>query len=180
MPSLSVWRSNEAAVNELHKVYLNLGSNIKPEMNLIKAIHLLSEYGEVHYVSNIWETRSVGALGPNYLNACALFLSTLTKVELKEQVINSIEAKLGRVRTENKYVPRTIDIDIILFDGQPYNDKFWEEAFVIVPLAEIYPDYRSPRTGERISEIAARLHRKVWMKARPEVSSQISGGNSKV
>jgi 2-amino-4-hydroxy-6-hydroxymethyldihydropteridine diphosphokinase len=167
-------------MNELHKVYLNLGSNIQPEMNLVQAIKLLSTYGEVRRLSRAWESKSVGAAGPNFLNACALFMSFQTQIELKERVIHPIEAELGRVRSENKFIPRTIDIDIILFDNQPHSDKFWEEAFVIVPLAEIYPEYKNPKTGEPVSKTAAHLRQEVWIEVRPEVLSQISGGYSKV
>ena len=179
MQSLLVWRSNEAAMSELHKAYLNLGSNIQPELNLVKAVQLLSEYGEVHKISSVWESKPVGGPGPNYLNASLLFISPQMKLELKEQVIYSIEARLGRKRTEDKYIPRTIDIDIILFDNQPYNDRFWEAAFVIVPLAEIYPEYRNPTTGEQITHIAARFRQKVWIKERPELLNHFDGSNSK-
>lgn len=167
-------------MNEFHKAYLNLGSNIQPEVNLVDAIHLLSEYGEVRYISQAWESKSVGAPGPNFINTCALFMSTFTQAKLKEQVIRPIETKLGRVRSENKYIPRTIDIDIILFDDQPYSDKFWEDVFVIVPLAEIYPEYKNPKTSESISETAMRLRQKVWIEARSEILSQIRRGHSKV
>lgn len=179
MQSLLAWRSNEATMSELHKAYLNLGSNIQPEMNLVKAVQFLSEYGEVHKISSVWESSSVGGPGPNYLNACLLFTSTHTKLELKEQVIYSIEARLGRKRTKDKYIPRTIDIDIILFDDQPYSDRFWESAFVIVPLAEIYPEYRNRTTGEQITDIAARLRQKVWIKERPELLNHFDGSNSR-
>ena len=179
MQSLLAWRSNEAAMSELHKAYLNLGSNIQPEMNLVKAVQLLSEYGEVHKISSVWESKPVGGPGPNYLNVCLLFMSPQTKLELKEQVIYSIEARLGRKRTEDKYIPRTIDIDIILFDDQPYNDRFWEAAFVIVPLAEIYPEYRNRTTGEQITNTAARLRQKVWIKERPELLNRFDTNTSR-
>ena len=179
MQSLLAWRSNEAAMSELHKAYLNLGSNMQPKMNLVKAVQLLSEYGKVHKISSVWESNSVGAPGPNYLNACLLFTSPHSKVELKDKVIRSIETRLGRKRTQDKYIPRTIDIDIILFDGQPSNDKVWEAAFVVVPLAEIYPDYQNSVTDEQIIDTAERLRQKVWMKARPEVLSQFNGSDSK-
>ena len=175
-----MWRSNEAAMNELHNAYLNLGSNIQPEINLVTAIQLLSAYGEVQTVSNAWESESVGALGPNFLNACLLFVSPHMQVELKEKIIHPIEKRLGRVRSENKYAPRTIDIDIILFDDQLYRDKFWEDVFVVIPLAEIYPEYRNPLTGEQITETAARLRQNVWMEARPKVLRQFSGSSSNV
>lgn len=162
-------------MNELHKAFLNLGSNIQPEVNVVRAIQLLGTFGEVKRVSSVWASKSVGAPGPNYLNACLLFVSPHTKVELKEQVIELIETQLGRKRTKNKYIPRTIDIDIILFDDQPYNDKVWETGFVIVPLAEIYPEYQNPITGEPIAETAARLRREIWMEPRPGI---LSGYNS--
>ena len=120
-----MWRSNAAAMNKVHLAYLNLGSNIQPEVNLVKAVELLYEYGDVLKVSNAWESKSVGSEGPNYLNACVLFRTELMQVELKKHIIRPIEAQLGRKRNENKFTPRTIDIDIVLFDDKPYNDKFW-------------------------------------------------------
>ena len=159
-------------MNDSHKAYLNLGSNIQPENNLVQAIQLLENYGEVHKISNAWESESVGGPGPNYLNVCLLFVSPYTKVELKEQVIYTIETQLGRIRTEDKYIPRTIDIDIILFDDQPRSDENWESAFVIAPLAEIYPEYQNPISGERIAETAARIRQKIWILPRPEILSE--------
>ncbi|NUQ86346.1 MAG: 2-amino-4-hydroxy-6-hydroxymethyldihydropteridine diphosphokinase, partial [Anaerolineales bacterium] len=96
-------------MSETHLAYLNLGSNIQPEINLLRAVELLHEYGGVLKVSSAWESRSVGAEGPNYLNACVLFKSELLQVELKETIIRPIEARLGRRRSENKFSPRTID-----------------------------------------------------------------------
>ena len=159
-------------MNESHLAYLNLGSNIQPETNLLKAVDLLYEHGEVLKVSSAWESKSVGAIGPNYLNACVLFRTDFMQVELKEKIIRPIEASLGRKRSENKYAPRPIDIDIILFDERPYNDKFWKYAFVVVPLAEIYPEYQNPLTGESIIETATRPRQEVWIETRPVVLSQ--------
>ena len=44
----------------MHQVYLSLGSNIQPEINLVRAIELLHEYGEIQKVSSAWESESVG------------------------------------------------------------------------------------------------------------------------
>ena len=165
--------------NELHEVYLNLGSNIQPEANLVKAVQLLLKYGDVKKVSNAWESESVGMDGPNYLNACVLFTSDYEQTRLKENIIRLIETQLGRKRSENKYTPRTIDIDMILFDEEACNHQLWEYAFVIVPLAEIYPSYQYPLTIESVSQTAARLHKEVWIERRPEVLSQFTGNSSK-
>ena len=172
MPNPLAWRSNEVVMSESHLAYLNLGSNIQPETYLVRAVELLHEYGEVLKVSSAWKSRSVGAEGPNYLNACVLFKTDVMQVELKESIIRPIEAQLGRKRSDNKFSPRTIDIDIVLFDDKPYNDKFWRFAFVIVPLAEIHPEYQNLILQENITQTATRLRSKVWMEARPEVFSQ--------
>lgn len=161
-------------MRESHLAYLNLGSNIQPEINLVQAVELLHSYGKVLRVSNAWASKSVGAEGPNYLNACVLFKTEFMQVELKEKVIRPIEARLGRKRSEDKSSPRTIDIDIVLFDDVPYNDKFWQYAFVIVPLAEIYPEYQNPLAGENIVQTATRLRLQAWMEARPKVLSRFA------
>jgi len=172
------WRSNEAEMNKTHLAYLSLGSNIQPRINLVRAILLLQNYGKVEEISNAWESKSVGAEGPNYLNACISFTTPLNSMELKEQIIRPIEEKLGRKRSGNRFAPRTIDIDIVLFDDRSCDDKYWEQAFVVIPLAEIYPDYQNPVTQESTAETATRLLRGVWMEARQGVLSQLSGSNS--
>ena len=163
----------------MHQAYLNLGSNLQPESNLPKAINLLSEHGEILKISKAWESEAVGANGPNYLNTCVLFSTPLRYDKLKDQVTRPIESQLGRIRTEDKYAPRTMDIDIILLDGESCNDKFWNQAFVVIPLAEIFPEFRNPLTQERIAETATRLRLTLWMETRPEVLSQFIGGDFK-
>lgn len=159
----------------MHPAYLSLGSNIQPEEYLPKALELLSERGKILKVSSAWESRAVGSDGPNYLNACVLFSTPLSYAELKDQVTHPIETQLGRQRTADKYAPRTIDIDIILFDNESCNDKLWNQAFVVIPLAEIYPECRNPLTQEPITETAMRLRQTIWMETRPEVLSRFNG-----
>jgi len=174
-----VWRSNEVVTTETHLAYLNLGSNIQPEHNLVQTVELLLEYGDVLKISSAWESKSVGTKGPNYLNACVLFRTTLMQIDLKENIIRPIEAQMGRKRSENKYSSRTIDIDIVLFDDKPYNNKFWKFVFVIVPLAEIYPEYQNPINQENIVATATRLRSKAWIEARPEILNRFGGNRFK-
>jgi len=153
-------------MSKFHLAYLNLGSNINPETNLPRALKLLSSYGEIQRVSNVWESEPVGAEGPNYLNVCVLFNSTFMQKELKKEILLPIEAQLGRKRSSDKFAPRPMDIDIVLFDNHPTSDSFWDLAFVVVPLADIYPNYRIPVTGKTVLEIATRLRREVWLETR--------------
>ena len=153
-------------MNDLHRMILSLGSNIEADANLPKAIQMLREVGEVEAISSVWESESVGFDGPNFLNACVQFLTPLAPVEFKENVIRPIESKLGRVRSSDKNAPRTIDIDIVLCDDQPLNTEFWEYAFVLVPLAELIPDFVHPITGEILSEMAQQAQGQVWIERR--------------
>lgn len=160
-------------MSELHHAYLSLGSNIQPETNLVNAIEALRKYGTIEKISSAWESRSVGAAGPNYLNACVLLVTSFQRPELKQQALFPIEIGLGRRRSADKFAARTIDIDIVLFDGESCDDKYWEQAFVVVPLAEILPEYQNPLTGESITKTATRLRQQVWMETRPEFLSHL-------
>jgi 2-amino-4-hydroxy-6-hydroxymethyldihydropteridine diphosphokinase len=165
-------------MSDLHQAYLSLGSNIQPESNLVRAIELLQNFGRLEQISNAWESKSVGAEGPNYLNACVLLVTTLEQRELKEQALLPLEISLGRRRSADKFAPRTMDIDIVVFDGISCDDKYWEQAFVVIPLAELYPEFENPLAHESIRETAARLRQQVWMETRREVLSLIKGSSS--
>jgi 2-amino-4-hydroxy-6-hydroxymethyldihydropteridine diphosphokinase len=157
-------------MNDLHRAYLSIGSNIEPETHLPQAIQLLREVGQVMEISSIWESHAVGSNGPNFLNVCLLFLTPLQPFDLKEQVIRPIEARLGRVRSADKNAPRTIDLDIVLFDEQPLHVKFWDYVFVAVPLAELLPDFQHPVRYEKLSRVSAQLQSQVWIVPRVDVS----------
>ena len=160
-------------MEDLHEAYLNIGSNIEPEHHLRQTIRLLRKHGQIKAVSNAWQSHAFGSNGPDFLNVCVLFLTPLNDRELKEQVIRPIEAALGRVRGPDKYAPRTIDIDIILFDEEPFGWEFWSNAFVVVPLADLLPDFHHPLNYEPLSRVAEHMRRQTWIEARPNVLSNV-------
>jgi 2-amino-4-hydroxy-6-hydroxymethyldihydropteridine diphosphokinase len=143
--------------------YLSLGSNIEPERNLPAAVALLARYGRVRAVSTVWETRPVGfADQPNFLNVALILETRLSAQALRSEAIADIETALGRIRSENKNAPRTIDIDIMFFNhdvlqiGNRHipDPEVLERAFVAIPMAEIAPDYVHPETGQTLQAIA--------------------------
>ena len=152
-----------------HRFYLNIGSNIEPETNLPKAINILREYGTVQTVSNAWESISVGASGPNFLNASVLFSTPLNPKELKQKIIRSIEAALGRVRSKDRNAPRTIDIDIIMVDNKPFNLERWNNPFVVVPMSELEPELTHPVENQKLNLVAERMRSQTWIRKRPEI-----------
>ena len=102
----------------LHQACLLLGSNIQPDVNIPQAVDLLKDKVTILTVSSIWESASVDCCYPDFLNLAVRISTPLGAAELKEQVLRPLEAQMGRVRTEDKNASRTIDIDIILFDGK--------------------------------------------------------------
>lgn len=118
-----------------------MGSNINPANNLVQAVRLLRRYVWVVRSSRVWETRAVGSGGPDFLNACIHIETDLDAVSLEMRVLKPIEDRLGRVRTQDKNAPRTIDLDILIFDGETLDPKIWTQAYVALPLAELIPEY---------------------------------------
>ncbi len=156
-------------MTKLYKYYLNIGSNIKPEINLPKTINLLANYGDVQSISNAWESQSIGTNGPNFLNACILLYSPLDPKELKEKIIRFIETSLGRRRSNDKNAPRTIDIDIIMVDDKPLNLERWNHPFVVLPMAELMPEFIHPTINQILSTVAERMSSQNWIVKRPDI-----------
>jgi 2-amino-4-hydroxy-6-hydroxymethyldihydropteridine diphosphokinase len=159
-----------------HEVCLLLGSNIQADHNLPLAAAQLRQQLTILKVSSVWETPAAASAGPNFLNAALLARCALDAETLKEQVLRPLEARLGRVRSADKHAPRTIDLDIILFDGRLLDPTLWEQAHRAVPVAELLPDYRSG-TGESLKQAAIRLAAATPILLRGEVSLKILDGS---
>lgn len=145
----------------VHKASLLLGSNINPEENLLLAVAKLREKVEIHRFSRVWQTQAVGSDGPDFLNAAIEITTTLQKEKLKTEVLQNIEMKLGRVRTKDKNAPRTIDLDIILFDGKVLDQNLWEKSFIALPMADLHPLLLNPLNGKTLSQTCKKLRKSV-------------------
>lgn len=150
----------------LHRAYLGLGSNIEPERNLSAAVGLLARRVRLLAASSAWETPPVGPPGqPPFLNASVLLLTHFSPENLVSLVLKPIENELGRKRTGDPFEPRTIDLDLLLFEDRvgALGDSCLPEPglqrhlHVTLPMAELAPDLRHPVTGETLAEIRDRL-----------------------
>lgn len=142
-----------------HIAYIGLGSNIEPESNLPLAVKALQQQVEVLCVSSAWRAPALGTTGPDFLNAAAKIRTRLPAEELKARVLRPIEAGLKRVRSANKNAPRTIDLDILIFDDAILDAHIWDFAHLAVPLAECAPEITAPGSGTTIQEAAQDLQR---------------------
>lgn len=139
-----------------------LGSNLGDSRHILEsALQRLGtlEGTTVTARSRLYQTAPVGPPQPDYLNACALIETRLSPQDLMAQLL-AIEADFGRLRQE-RWGPRILDLDLILYADQGVNEpdlqlphpRFRERAFVLVPLADIAPDWVDPDTGKTITDL---------------------------
>lgn len=150
-----------------HRAYLGIGSNMgDKEANLKEAIHLLDEEEDciVERVSSFIITEPVGGVEQDdFLNG-ALAIKTLKTPQELLMLIAEIEKKLKRERIIH-WGPRTIDLDILIFDDEIIqtvdltipHPEMCNREFVLQPLAEIAPWLKHPVNGETILQLRNKL-----------------------
>ncbi|HEY3986155.1 2-amino-4-hydroxy-6-hydroxymethyldihydropteridine diphosphokinase [Cedecea sp.] len=147
--------------------YIALGSNqASPLEQVSSALDALAAIPQSRMVatSSFYRTPPLGPQDqPDYLNA-AVVLDTDLSAEALLDHTQRIELEHGRVRKEERWGPRTLDLDIMLFGNEvihtdrltvPHYDMK-NRAFMLVPLLEIAPECRFP-DGRSVAEILARL-----------------------
>ena len=157
MQNLLGWKLSGQSNQKPILALIGIGSNIDPEDNLQRALDRLSEQVSIQQLASIWQTPAVGSDGPDYLNSAILIESFLSLDHLKTHLLSVIEHNLGRSRSDDKSADRTIDLDILMYDGICLDDDLWSQAHVAVPAAEIFPDCANPRSGETLIQAALRL-----------------------
>jgi 2-amino-4-hydroxy-6-hydroxymethyldihydropteridine diphosphokinase len=146
----------------MNKVFLLTGGNLgNREENLEKAKKLIAQHcGRLISTSSLYETSAWGKTDqPSFLNQALEIRTSLGAKDLMQKILQ-LEKLMGRERNE-KYDPRIIDIDILLFNQDQNNDSFLKiphpemqnRRFALTPLAEIAPDLQHPVFKKSISEL---------------------------
>lgn len=99
---------------------------------------------------------------PAFLNACGVGRTRLAASELLER-LQRLELARGRIKTDLRYGPRPLDLDILLYGDlviespglRVPHPRLPERAFVLIPLAELVPGWVHPERGQTIGELAA-------------------------
>jgi 2-amino-4-hydroxy-6-hydroxymethyldihydropteridine diphosphokinase len=139
------------------RAVVGLGANLGDRLATMRAaVRQIKQVAAVESTSRVYRTAPVGELAqPGFLNAAALVLYRGSPAALLD-ALRAIEITLGRVRAE-RWGPRVIDLDLLWIDGVAVDStalvvphpRLLERAFALVPLLEIVPIARDPRTGQR-------------------------------
>lgn len=144
------------------RAYIGLGANLGPrEVTLLRAADLLAaEAGiEMLEISQLRETDPMGDVEqPSFLNGAVAVETTLSPRELLN-VLLRVERELGRVRDGERWGPRTIDLDLLLYGDEIVDEdglrvphpRLHERRFALEPLVDLEPELEIPGLG-RVSD----------------------------
>ncbi len=152
------------ANDPLNRAHIFIGTNIDRQRNYLEALRRLAELGRILRVSRVYETAPIGGRGDDFYNGAALLETALDAHGLKD-ALGRIEHEMGRVRNRDRYAPRTIDLDLVLYNHDQIDDGrvrvpdplIGKRYFLAAALAEVTPDYVHPENGQTLAEIAGRL-----------------------
>jgi len=149
------------------RVYIALGSNLANPLHQVQsALNALAELPQTKLIatSSLYRTPPLGPQDqPDYLNAVVALDTDLSAENLLDHT-QKIELEHGRVRKDERWGPRTLDLDILLFGDEIINTErltvphydMKNRQFMLYPLAEIAPELRFP-SGESLQTVIAQL-----------------------
>jgi len=165
----------------LNKIYIALGSNISPQENILNAIKLLKEQITISAASTFYSTPPIGSRNQeNFINGVIEGETIIPAKKLKFETLRTIESKLGRIRNEDKFASRTIDLDIVIYSDLVINStelilpdpEILTRPFLAFSLYELVPELILPGYNIPIKEIINQMASNM-MKPLPEFSLEI-------
>ncbi len=144
------------------KIYISLGSNIDRDRNTRAGIKALRQrFGELE-LSSVYESEAVGFEGDAFYNM-VIACEVGEDVHSTNRALAEIEDAHGRDRSGPRFSSRTLDLDLLLYDGLVLDEKglklpreeILKNAFVLWPLSEIAPGRVHPLAGKTYAELWA-------------------------
>jgi len=124
----------------VNRAVIGLGSNIDPEENIRRAKDAIAREFKLIKSSSFVETEPVGYKDQDRFINGALLIETELNAQGLESWLKMLESELGRVKTDNKHGPRSIDLDILVWNGEVVDGEVYEREFLRRSIEELLPD----------------------------------------
>ena len=148
------------------RVYVAIGSNVEPEINISKAASELARLFPGARFSSWYRNRAVGFEGDDFVNGVVGFQTDLPLRAVIEH-LHAVETLCGRPRNAPRWAPRSMDLDVLLYDNVVCSEPsltlprpdLLKRPYMLGPMAEIAPEVVHPTAGLTIGELWERFDR---------------------
>ena len=121
----------------IHECIIGIGSNINAEQNFVAALSFLRQEHNLVAVSSTVITTPIGITDqPDFLNGAARVITTMERDAFRGY-LKGVEDRLRRDRNSAKFGPRTIDLDIVVWDGNIIDKEYYTRDFLKTVVDEI-------------------------------------------
>ena len=121
----------------MNVAFISIGSNIQPEDNIKKMFEVLRKSVTIIKTSSFVQTQPIGIENQPMFTNGAVKIETRLSHPALNLLLKKIEDQLGRDRSAPKFGPRTIDLDIIIWNGEVVDDDFYTRDFIRNSISEI-------------------------------------------
>ncbi len=149
------------------RAFISIGSNIHPAENVRAALLAMAACLKIVRISTVYRTQAEERPEqPDFYNCVVEVETDIPPFDLKWRILRPIEAAQERQRTSDRYAPRTMDLDLIIYgdlvvktdDLVLPDPEITSRSFLALPLAELEPGLVIPGGGACISDVAAAFH----------------------
>jgi 2-amino-4-hydroxy-6-hydroxymethyldihydropteridine diphosphokinase len=150
------------------EAFVGVGSNVDPEKNILSALSGIQSVLEVIAASRFYRNPAFSPDRrdlPSFVNGVLKIRTNRTPRDLKHGVLRNIEGRLDRRRTGDRFSPRTLDLDLLVYGNLEVDSEgltlpdpdISVHSFWAVPLAELLPEFCPPKSPLPLKELVQTL-----------------------
>jgi 2-amino-4-hydroxy-6-hydroxymethyldihydropteridine diphosphokinase len=126
----------------MNRAVIGVGSNIEPEVNVPRARERIAQRHVIVAESPLVETSPIGYVDqPDFTNGALLLETPADRARLRAD-LKAIEMMLGREPGENRYGPRTIDLDIVVWNGEIIDRDLYTRDYLREAVLAVLPELK--------------------------------------